>query len=219
MWDALKNRMDAVPSLRVILCIPVAPFPGSPNDMTRVRNGKLLEAIQNLQAGTGSAGVALRSQRAVFFSPSAGPRRNLRIAATTVIVDDVYALTGTTHLWRRGLTFDSSLAVVLFDESLSRGRSREIRRFRRALLAGRLGILTTLVPDDPAELVRAIQMLNARGSIRLTTDTIQTPDPAVTPTDNDIWNRDGSAQSGFNPVQWITDISAASAALGPNVNP
>jgi hypothetical protein len=164
VWTALRERMDAVPSLRVVLCVPIALGAGTPEDMTRVRNGKLLEAIQALQGGEAPEGVAGRAERAVVFAPSAGPRRNLRLAATTVIVDDVYALTGTTHLWRRGLSFDSSMAVALFDESLSRGRSREIRRFRRALIGGRLGLATTLVPDDPAELVRSIQMLLARGS-------------------------------------------------------
>ena len=74
------------------------------------------------------------------------------------------------------------------------------------------------MPDNPIELVRPIQMLVARGSIRLTTDAIPVANPLVTSMDNDIWNRDGSAQTGFNPVLWLTDL-AASAALTPNVNP
>jgi hypothetical protein len=108
--------------------------------------------------------------------------------------------------------------VAVFDEHLSSGRSQEIRRFRRALLAGRLGLAETLVPDDAADLVDSLRLLVARGSIRLTTDVIEKPSPAPTATDNDIWNRDGSAQAGFNPIQWITDL-AATAVLTPEVTP
>lgn len=208
-WQALLARMTANLSLRVIVCVPIDPFHGCPAPMKRVRDFKLLAAIHALQSG--------RESRVVVFSPSAGPRRNLRIASTTVVVDDVYCLTGTTHLWRRGLTFDSSLAIALFDENLVRGRSAEIRRFRQTLLAGRLGMATTLIPDDAPQLLDSIQLMLSRGSIRLTTDIIQRPSPDPTTTDNDIWNRDGSAQTGFNPVQWITDL-AATAVLTPEVS-
>jgi hypothetical protein len=39
--------------------------------------------------------------------------------------------------------------------------------------------------------------------------TTPAPDPAPTSTDNDIWDRDGSLQPGFNPVSWITALSAS----------
>jgi hypothetical protein len=211
VWQALLDRLDANKVLRVAVCVPIQPFFGCPPSLKTVRDAKLLEAAQTL--GSGSRGA-----RSVIFSPSAGPRRNLRLSSTTVIVDDVYCLTGTTHLWRRGLSFDSSLAVAVFDEHLTNGRSQQVRRFRRALLAGRLGLAETLVPDDAAELVGSLQLLVARGSIRLTTDVIRQPSPVPTATDNDIWNRDGSAQVGFNPVQWIIDLAAA-AALSPVVTP
>ncbi|MBL8973166.1 MAG: hypothetical protein JNK56_21450, partial [Myxococcales bacterium] len=60
-------------------------------------------------------------------------------ASTTAIVDDAYALTGTTHLWRRGLSFDSPFAATIFDEALTPGRPADLVGFRRRLLAGRLG--------------------------------------------------------------------------------
>ena len=50
-----------------------------------------------------------------------------------MIVDDAYTLTGTTHLWRLGPSFDSSLAVVVFDERLTGGRPQEICQFRHRL--------------------------------------------------------------------------------------
>jgi len=211
VWQALLDRLDANRALRVVVCVPIQPFFGCPTPLKTVRNAKLLEAALTLRSSS-------RGARSVVLSPSAGPRRNLWLSSTTVIIDDVYCLTGTTHLWRRGLSFDSSLAVAVFDEHVSRGRSQEVRRFRRALLAGRLGLAETLVPDDAAELVESLQLLVARGSIRLTTDVIEQPSPVPTATDNDIWNRDGSAQVGFDPIQWIVDLAAA-AALSPVVTP
>jgi len=211
VWQALLDRLDANKALCVVVCVPIQPFFGCPTPLKTVRNAKLLEAAQSLSSGS-------RGARSAILTPSAGPRRNLRLSSTTVIVDDVYCLTGTTHLWRRGLSFDSSLAAAVFDEHLSGGRSQEVRRFRRALLAGRLGLAETLVPDDAIELVNSLQLLTARGSIRLATDVIEKPSPAPTATDNDIWNRDGSAQVGFNPIQWIADL-AATAVLTPEVTP
>ena len=56
------------------------------------------------------------------------------------IVDDAYALTGTTHLWRRGLSFDSPFAATVFDEALTPGRPADLVGFRRRLLDSRAQI-------------------------------------------------------------------------------
>jgi hypothetical protein len=213
LWQALKDRMAERRALSVLICVPVRHMPGMPVPMRRVRDALLMEAI-----------AALRSQgaeRVAVFSPSAGPGRTLRLASTTVIVDDVYALTGTTHLWRRGLSFDSSLAVAVFDETLEAGRPAEIRRFRRRLVADRLGLPVSLVPEDPAELVTSVRRLAERGrGGRLATDAVLAPDPMPTDTDKDIWNRDGSPQPGFDPVAWITSLAAAvRAQLEEEVTP
>lgn len=202
LWQELRNRMDAVPALRTLVCVPVRSLPGWPDPLGRVRDSLLIDASASLRLA--------REHRVAIFSPAAGPGRTLRLASTTVIVDDAYALTGTAHLWRRGLSYDSSLAVAVFDEALDAGRSAAVRRFRRALVGGRLGLDPSLVPDDPAELVDAIRRLGDRGdSVRLATAAIVAPDPSPTATDRDIWNRDGSLQTGFDPIGWITALTAA----------
>jgi hypothetical protein len=131
-----------------------------------------------------------------------------RPASTTVIVDDVFALTGTTHLWRRGLTFDSSYAAAVFDEKVSEGRPKEVLDLRRKLLAGRLGVPVSMIPDDPDELVRAIQDYDVTGSFRLAFRPLLVPptlapgvlDPQTpnypTATDRNMWNPDGANNSG-----------------------
>jgi len=114
-------------------------------------------------SGRNRTSVPSRGERFVLFSPNAGPGRSMRMASTTVIVDDAYAFTGSTHLWRRGLTFDSSYAMALFDGATTAGRSAAIATFRTTLMADRLGLpLVNDLPRDPADIVTAMQALVER---------------------------------------------------------
>src|SRR5262249_16409765 len=147
VWGALKQRAHDVLRLRAIAGIPIALMPGYPKTLKLVRDSLLLDAIAALQT--------IMGDRLAVFSPSAGAGRSVRFASTSVVIDDAYALTGTTHLWRRGLAFDSSLAAAGLDETLTDGRPPAVRNFRRALVGGALGVPPAPVPDDPAELVAA----------------------------------------------------------------
>ena len=128
----LIDRLSARRGLRVIICAPSRLGPGTPKKLQAIRDAELLTAIADLRAAA--------PDRIAMFSPGVGAGRALRLATTTVIVDDVFALAGTTHLWRRGLTFDSSLAAAMFDERLIDGRPLEVSTFRRQLIADRLGL-------------------------------------------------------------------------------
>ena len=215
LFDTLSQRMAERPGLQVVLCVPVHSLPGMPNGYIAVRDTLLTRAIADLRTG------GTHAARLAVFSPSAGPGRTLRLASTSLIVDDAYALTGSTHCSRRGLSFDSSLAVAVFDETLENGRPAEIRRFRRALLCGRLGLTPSALPEDPADLVAAVQILAMRGGgSRLATGPIVAATPAPTDTDAEIWDRDGSLQAGFNPIAWLTGLAASVAAqLGQEATP
>jgi hypothetical protein len=57
-----------------------------------------------------------------------------------VIVDDVWLITGTSSLSRRGLTFDGANDVVLVDWTLDRGAGSSLRAHRKALMAAHLGV-------------------------------------------------------------------------------
>lgn len=183
-WQRLITRMSARPGLRVLLCVPTLLGPGTPKRLQEVRDHCLLAAVKAMRAAA--------PDRFALFSPGAGADRAVRLASTSVVVDDVFALTGTTHLWRRGLSWDSSLAAAVFDERVVDGRPQDVRAFRIQLIADRLGIPASRVPDDPAELVRAVRELDARGSSRLSSASILPP--ADTPQNADIaaWNPDGS---------------------------
>lgn len=190
-WSALLDRLQQRRGLHVLVCHPVHLMPGTPLRLEHVRN----EAIAQLPP----------SDRVELFSVNTGPARSLHQSSTTVIVDDAYALTGSTHLWRRGLTFDSSVAVSMFDESLERGRPQEIRAFRRSLIASRLGIAVTQLPENPAELLLAIRQLRKRGGgHRLATEGKETPE--IKPTDDDLaaWDRDGTP--GESPSTWLNEF-------------
>ena len=100
--SAIVTRLGERSGLTVVLCVPEKFLPGQ---------AKKLEAIR--KAGVNSALKALTDaapDNVVLFTPSAGSGRALHMSSTTVIVDDVILITGSTHLWRRGLTIDISLS-------------------------------------------------------------------------------------------------------------
>jgi hypothetical protein len=203
LWQRLISRMGSRKGLRVALCVPSYLTAGAPRRLQEVRDHCLLDAVDAMRAAS--------SDRFAIFSPGAGGGRVIRFASTAVVVDDAIAITGTTHLWRRGLTWDSSVAAAVFDERLIDGRPQDVRAFRIQLLADRLGIPTTRVPDDPAELVAAIRALDDRGSDRLSARSIPRPSPAPPNGDIDIWNPDGTA-SGLS-LSSIATLFAAAVAL------
>jgi hypothetical protein len=197
--QTLVDRLEQRPALHVVLCMPRRAPAGWPAKLGRVRDALARQAIAALETkAPGRIGV---------FHPAAGRDRALDLAATAVVVDDTYAMIGTSHLWRRGLSFDRGLAASVFDERLTLGRPTAVRAFRLALLAQRLGTTVPGVPLDPFELVRAVRELAGPGAGfgRATTGPITMPDPVPTDPDVGIWNRDGSAVEGLDPFLWLLD--------------
>ena len=202
VWTVLIDRVTANPVLRVLICLPVALAPGTPAALQRVRDKGVRAALDSLRAAAGD--------RLAVFNPVTGPGRALHLDATSVVVDDAWALTGNSHLWRRGLSFDSSLAVAVFDERLTNGRPSDVVTFRRALIAGRLGLTVNLLPEDPAELVRAVRELSLRGGgLRLSPLTIDAPDPDPSDIDVAAWNPDGSPAGSFDAMGWLAALAVA----------
>jgi hypothetical protein len=195
--QTLLDRLKARPALHLVLCLPRRAPTDSPDKLERVRDALAHKAMAALDANApGRVGV---------FHPAAGRDRSLRLATTAVFVDDAYGLVGTSHLWRRGLSFDGGLAAGIFDERLTNGRPQAVAGFRTTLLAARLGALVADVPTDPAELVAAVRDLGTHGGAgRTTTDPIPPPDPNPTDDDIGLWDRDGSASADFNPLSWLT---------------
>lgn len=206
--DALTTRLAARPALVVILCVPEKFLPGQPERLDDIR-----------KAGIGQAWKVLADAapgRVVLFTPTAGSGRALHMASTTVVVDDALLVSGSTHLWRRGLTFDSSLAVGLFDETVAQGRPSAVRAARRQLLADRLGVAVTLVPDDARQMLRSVERLNAAGGLqRVATGIYAAADDTTSDADRSVWNPDGTPGGTSD---WYLFLGGLAGTLGTDVN-
>jgi hypothetical protein len=127
------------PNLKVIVCTPreaefTANYPGWSREHYRARN----EAVGNL--------LAVAPDRVAVFHPVGFPGRTAFIRTTSVIVDDVWVLSGATHFRRRGMTFDGSAAVASFDRQMDNGYSRNVRAYRRSLMAAKMAIAAPAPP-------------------------------------------------------------------------
>ncbi|RKF19862.1 hypothetical protein DBZ36_05230 [Alginatibacterium sediminis] len=196
---ALTQRIEQRPALKVVLCVPERYLPNQPKALERIRQSAISDALFALR-GKSTSNI-------VLITPTAGPGRYLHLSTSAVIVDDVFALIGTTHLWRRGLTFDSSIAATLFDESLVQGRCASIVLLRRQLLAERLNLSLDLVPNDMAETVFALAKLNQIGGLgRVKANAFPAKRDESTSTLKSAWNPDGSL--GNTPSnQWFNFFS------------
>jgi hypothetical protein len=198
--DTLTARLEAQPGLHVALCVPRELLPGTPAPLNWVRNECWHTALADLLDAGGD--------RVAVFSPGAGPYSHVRMASTVVVVDDVWALVGNTHLWRRGLSFDSSLAVAVFDEANLFGRGASVSAFRIQLAADRLGVANSQIPLVGHEFVGSLRRLaDGGGAGRLALGAIPRAPVADRPTETDmlLWNRDGSRSADTDLLlEWLT---------------
>ncbi len=202
-FAALVARMTANPNVGVVFCVPRSLDEGAPPALQRVRNTLVWTAWQQI------ANNAALSGRAALVSPATGPGRSLRLGGAAVVVDEAWALVGSTALWRRGLTFDSSLAVAVFDENLTNGRPTEIVNVARTWIADRLGLALVDVPRSGRELAALCRQLEGSGGQgRLAVPSLGPPDPndsvqidtTLNWTPADFWNPDGGPQTTPQPL-------------------
>ncbi|MFN8477779.1 MAG: hypothetical protein U0074_08200 [Kouleothrix sp.] len=129
----LAQRMTEHPNLRVIICTP------RQGDFAPAYRGWARQAFQARQQAINDL-KAVDANRVVAFHPVGFPGRAAQIRTTSVIVDDVWCMVGTSHWRRRGMTFDGAADVVSFDRAFEDGYSKKVRAFRRALIAAKLGV-------------------------------------------------------------------------------
>jgi hypothetical protein len=132
--ELLETRLTANPRLKVIICVPRFPdFPIEQENWFRAALKQRKAALDVL--------VGTDTNRVAAFHPIGFPGRSTVGRGTVVLVDDAYALVGTSHLRRRGMTFDGGCDLVSLDRRLNdAGSSTTIARLRQELLATRLGI-------------------------------------------------------------------------------
>lgn len=142
LLQALGDRIGAAPGLHVIICTPKYPdFASGFEPLAAYEAHDRRAVIRALPtADDPDPNVA----RVVAFHPIGFPGRRSRLESTVVIVDDVWALVGSSTWRRRGLAFDGGSDLVFTDTALENGRSPAITEFRRRLMATRMGV-------DPTE--------------------------------------------------------------------
>jgi hypothetical protein len=130
----LAARMAEQPSLLVLVCVPRWPDPDPRY------GGWVRQAFAARKAALAKL-TAVDAKRVVAFHPNGFPGRHVALRSTTVVVDDVWAIVGSSHFRRRGMTFDEGVDVSGFDRALDGGgASSRIRTFRQALLAELTGV-------------------------------------------------------------------------------
>lgn len=128
--DQLKTKLQDNPGLKLILCIPKEPdYASSYDQWIKSEVKKRYELLQQFPA-----------KQTIVFHPIGFPGRPSGISTTTMIVDDCWALVGSSAFRRRGLTFDGSIDVALTGLDRVMGKNPEISHLRKSLLAQRLGI-------------------------------------------------------------------------------
>ncbi|MEM8840532.1 MAG: hypothetical protein AAGD47_02040 [Pseudomonadota bacterium] len=142
--QTLADRMTAMPSLRVAICLPRA------GDFAPVYQGFVRQAIAARQEAIGLLN-AVDEERVIVFHPKGFPGRAAEIRSTTVIVDDCWSMVGASHLRRRGMTFDGAADIVSMPYALGNGYASGLAAFRRDLMARKLGLEPTLPADRQGE--------------------------------------------------------------------
>jgi len=178
------NRLAARPGLLVMLCVPEKFLPKGPKRLEEIRKAGISGALNTLKSAGGD--------RVALFSPIAGPGRKGHLAATSIVVDDAILMTGTAHLWRRGLTYDSALSVGLFDETVANGRPAAVRAARMQFMADALGLPVAFLPEDPEDCLAAIAKLNQTGGgNRVRPNAYPAKADTTSVVDLALWNPDG----------------------------
>jgi hypothetical protein len=226
LFEVLGARMAANPALHVVICTPEAPdFPFGFNPFSDYEQSERRKAILGLPTANVADAVG---NRVVAFHPVGFPGRPSRLESTTVIVDDVWAMIGSSALRRRGLTFDGGTDLAFTDQELVEGRSARIAGLRRSLQAARLGLAVptsagTGVPPLPsssyirlADGVEAFheirEVLRGGGLGKITRLSPEEPvgRPPTTPTpDRDVVNPDSES---YNFAQTLATLAFASGA-------
>jgi hypothetical protein len=142
LFTELANRLDIEPRLRCVILTPrMPPFVEGYEPWSMFFYSARSMVAQTLQLAAGDLPAPGGTRpRVVVAHPMGMPGRPLVIRTTTVVVDDVWLITGSSSLSRRGLTFDGANDVVLADWSLDRGGGSSIRAHRKALMAAHLGV-------------------------------------------------------------------------------
>jgi hypothetical protein len=142
----LMARMGTNPLLKVMICVPRQPdFAAGKPPFVRAAYRDRKAALEDL--------ISAAPDRVATFHPIGFPGRDSVGRSTIVLVDDAYAMVGSSHWRRRGMSFDGGCDVTLLDRRLNdRGSGATLAEFRQSLMAARLGIPAATTPTNASAL-------------------------------------------------------------------
>lgn len=164
-WSELQTQLTNKPGLRVILCVPK--YPEYQKKYDQWIRSEIKERFTLINS--------LPQQQVVCFHPIGFPGMPLKIENNIVIVDDQWALFGSSSMRRRGFVFDGSTDLVFTDVDHVHGKSSSIKAIRKRLLQERLGIDKSATinskqvmleqPHDVFRLIREMLIAGGLGKI------------------------------------------------------
>jgi hypothetical protein len=162
LWNTLQTQLSIKPGLKVILCVPKIPeYYKTYDQWIRSEVKERYQLVQGLPA-----------KQVVCFHPIGFPGRPNNLENNVIIVDDQWALIGSSAMRRRGLTFDGSTDLVFTDYDTVNGHAISIRSLRRQLFAQRLGIsgnatgsTIAVLMEDPAQTFNLIREMLVAGGL------------------------------------------------------
>lgn len=189
------------PRLKLAICTPRLP------DFAQDKQGWVRTAFRHRKEAIDFLASKAKPRLAAFH-PIGFPGRSSPMRTTTIIVDDVWCVVGTSHFRRRGMTFDGAVDVASIDRQIAKGYSGAIARFRQVLMAQRLGVDVPTSPTNTSALwVRLAQpesafgavaaLLNEGGEGRLTAMFAGPDDDSVLPQTDDVADPDGAIGATF----------------------
>ncbi len=150
--EVIKKQLIARPGLKLILSLAQEiPFNRGYDNIARLHNNNRNNAINRL-LGTQDPVTKKyeRQDQVVAFHPLGFPGRPVKVNTQCIIVDDVWAMMGTSNFSQRGFNFDGSTDIVFCDKQLKNGKSTSISALRRRLMLQYLKVDNSLtaMPDS-----------------------------------------------------------------------
>lgn len=165
MVELLRARLRDEPNLRIVLVLP-----------KRIPFGKGYESFaqqHHARRNTGIADMASPApKRVIAYHPVGFPGRPEVRRGSLVVVDDVWALAGSSTWSRRGMTFDGSVDVSFVDKTLRDGVSAGVADLRRAAMARLLDVAPPTAGSTDTPDPRWVQLAQPRSAFQLMSDTL-----------------------------------------------
>ncbi|HOZ50713.1 MAG TPA: hypothetical protein PLU17_02565 [Chitinophagaceae bacterium] len=143
LWNILQTQLDEKPGLKVIICVPKKP--GYQKQYDQWIRSEVKERYTLVQS--------LSAKQVVCFHPIGFPGRDNFVQNNIIIVDDQWALIGSSSMHRRGLSFDGSADMVFTDLDTIHGHANSIKQFRKLILSQRIGVSGNATIDSKAVMI------------------------------------------------------------------